>query len=79
MKFCFIADHTYSRWNIFESRHYQVDRLEIHHWCKAAHKPPVLVRGYRIVDLNKNEYRYIHCQEADNFISTSLSRSKLFT
>lgn len=60
--YTYIEGYRYSIWNIYRSKRFDVDRLDINFVDKDK---PEFVRGFRIVDHQESETCLIHGEEAD--------------
>jgi len=61
--YTYIEGYRFNIWNIYRSRRFDVDRLDINFADKDR---PEFVRGLRIVDHNDSETYLVHGEDADN-------------
>ena len=59
--YTYIEGYRFIIWNIYRSKRFDVDRLDINFADKDM---PEFVRGLRIVDHLENESYTVHCDEA---------------
>ena len=61
--YTYIEGYRFNIWNIYRSKRFDVDRLDINF---ADKERPDFVRGYRIVDHNESETYTVHGSDADD-------------
>jgi len=61
--YTYIEGYRFSIWNVYRSKRFDVDRLDIN-W--ADKDKPEFIRGLRIVDHNESETYIVHGDDADN-------------
>jgi hypothetical protein len=61
--YTYIEGYRFSIWNIYRSKRFDVDRLDINYADKDM---PEFVRGLRIVDHLENETHTVHGEDADH-------------
>lgn len=61
--FTYIEGYRFNIWNIYRSKRFDVDKLDINF---ADREKPEFVRGMRIVDHFESETYLIHGEDADN-------------
>jgi len=61
--YTYIGGYRFNIWNIYRSKRFDVDRLDINY---ADKEKPEFVRGLRIVDHLESETSTVHGEDADN-------------
>ena len=61
--YTYIEGYRFNIWNVYRSKQFDVDRLDIN-WVDKD--KPEFVRGLRIVDHNESETYLLHGDDADN-------------
>lgn len=61
--YTFIEGYRFTIWNIYRSKRFDVDRLDINYADKDR---PEFIRGLRVVDHNESETYLVHGEDADN-------------
>lgn len=61
--YTYIEGYRFSIWNIYRSKRFDVDRLDINF---ADKNKPEFIRGLRIVDHDESETFLVHGDDADN-------------
>ena len=61
--FTYIEGYRFNIWNIYRSKRFDVDRLDINF---ADREKPEFVRGMRVVDHHESETYLLHGEDADN-------------
>jgi hypothetical protein len=61
--YTFIEGYRFNIWNIYRSKRFDVDRLDINF---ADKDKPEFIRGLRIVDHHESETYTVHGEDADN-------------
>ena len=61
--YTYIEGYRFSIWNVYRSKRFDVDRLDIN-W--ADKDKPEFIRGLRIVDHNESETYIVNGDDADN-------------
>ena len=61
--YTYIEGYRFNIWNVYRSKRFDVDRLDIN-W--ADKDRPEFIRGLRIVDHNESETFLVHGDKADN-------------
>ena len=61
--YTYIEGYRFNIWNIYRSKRFDVDRLDINF---ADKEKPEFIRGLRIVDHHESETYTVHGEDADN-------------
>ena len=61
--YTYIEGYRFNIWNIYRSKRFDVDRLDINF---ADKDKPEFIRGLRIIDHNESETYLVHGDDADN-------------
>lgn len=61
--YTYIEGYRFSIWNVYRSKRFDVDRLDINF---ADKDKPEFIRGLRVVDHHESETYLVHGEDADN-------------